>query len=42
MHFHLAKPLHGWRAFVGEVGTAGQRSVNLTFERCGADTIFAE
>ncbi|MEO8455992.1 MAG: hypothetical protein ABI454_12615 [Sphingomicrobium sp.] len=20
MHFHLPKPLHGWRAFVGEVG----------------------
>ncbi len=20
MHFHLPKPLHGWREFVGEVG----------------------
>jgi hypothetical protein len=20
MHFHLPKPLHGWRAFAGEVG----------------------
>src|SRR5947208_15175051 len=20
MHFHLPKPLHGWRAFTGEVG----------------------
>jgi hypothetical protein len=20
MHFHLPKPLHGWRQFVGEVG----------------------
>ena len=20
MHVHLPKPLHGWRAFVGEVG----------------------
>src|SRR5689334_10434977 len=20
MHFHLPKPLHGWRAFIGEVG----------------------
>ena len=20
MHFHLPKPLHGWRVFVGEVG----------------------
>ena len=20
MHIHLPKPLHGWRAFVGEVG----------------------
>ena len=20
MHLHLPKPLHGWRAFVGEVG----------------------
>src|SRR5206468_10323303 len=20
MHFHLPKPMHGWRAFVGEVG----------------------
>ena len=20
MHFHLPKPLHGWREFLGEVG----------------------
>ena len=20
MHFHLPKPLHGWREFIGEVG----------------------
>ncbi len=20
MHFHLPKPMHGWRAFAGEVG----------------------
>jgi hypothetical protein len=30
MHFHLPKPLHGWRAFAGEVGIIAVAALILT------------
>jgi len=29
MHFHLPKPLHGWREFAGEVGIIVSASIEV-------------
>jgi hypothetical protein len=48
MHFHLPKPLHGWRAFAGEVGIivlgvlialAAEQSVEVLHERSQVEQI---